>query len=115
MTRTVPPVTPDIARPLQRLRPAASDLGRAPTVTRPGWVAQLPRTRQESLKVPPPAATRSRDAANFMLPSGTLGHCYIVLFLAIYHLGYIAPAKLLYSKGAISILCYIATWYIAIL
>ena len=43
--------------------------------------------------------------------SGTLGHCYtsIALFLAIYHLGYIAPAKLLYSKGAISILCYIAT------
>ena len=32
-------------------------------------------------------------------PSGTLGHCYIALFLAIYHLGYIAPAKLLYSKG----------------
>ena len=49
--------------------------------------------------------------------SGTLGHCYIAFFLAIYHLGYIAPAKLLYSKGAISILCYtsIATCYIAIL
>ena len=26
------------------------------------------------------------------VPSGTLGHCYIALFLAIYHLGYIAPA-----------------------
>ena len=49
------------------------------------------------------------------IPSGTLGHCYIALFLAIYHLGYVAPAKLLYSKGAISILCYIATCYIAIL
>ena len=43
------------------------------------------------------------------VPSGTLGHCYIALFLAIYHLGYIAPAKLLYSKGAIFIFCYIAT------
>ena len=30
-------------------------------------------------------------------------------------LGYIAPAKLLYSKGAISIFGYIATCYIAIL
>ena len=40
--------------------------------------------------------------------SGTLGHCYIALFLAIYQLGYIAPAKLLYSKGAISLFCYIA-------
>ena len=48
-------------------------------------------------------------------PSGNLGHCYIALFLAIYHLGYIPPAKLLYSKGAISILFYIATCYIAIL
>ena len=48
-------------------------------------------------------------------PSGTLGYCYIALFLAIYHLVYIAPAKLLYRKGAISILCFIATCYIAIL
>ena len=47
--------------------------------------------------------------------SGTLGHCYIALFLAVYHLGYIAPANPLYSKGAISILCYIATCYVAIL
>ena len=48
-------------------------------------------------------------------PLAGLGHCYIALFLALYHLGYIAPAKLLYSKGAISILCYIAICYIAIL
>ena len=48
-------------------------------------------------------------------PSGTLGHCYIALFFAVYHLGYIAPAKLPYSKGAISIFCYIATFYIAIM
>ena len=41
--------------------------------------------------------------------SGTLGHCYLALFLAIYHLGYIAPEKMLYSRSAISIFCYIAT------
>ena len=41
--------------------------------------------------------------------------CYVALFLAIYHLGYIAPAKLLYSKGAISIFSYIATCYTAVL
>ena len=49
------------------------------------------------------------EASLCLTASGTLGHCYIALFLDIYHLGYIAPAKLLYSKGAISILCYIAT------
>ena len=48
------------------------------------------------LGVGPPPVTVTDSAS-----SGTLGHCYIALFLAIYHLGYIAPAKLLYSKGAI--------------
>ena len=41
-------------------------------------------------------------------PSGTLGHCYIALFLAIYHLGYIAhwQAKMIYSYLLYSTLCY---------
>ena len=37
------------------------------------------------------------------------------LYSTFFNLGYIAPAKLLYSTGAISIFCYIATCYIAIL
>ena len=50
-----------------------------------------------------------------MISIWNLGSLLYSTFLATYHLGYIAPAKLLYSKGAISILCYIATCYISIL
>ena len=69
---------------------------------RPGRMFKSPSTEpslSESRRPGPPAGGPT---------SGTfrLGHCCIALFLAICHLGYIAPAKLLYSKGAISIFCY---------
>ena len=82
--------------------------GAATAVPRPGAAAA--RAQRRVL-----VTSRATQAEHDVSTSGTLGHCYIALFLAIYHLGYIAPAKLLYSKSAISILCYIATCYIAIL
>ena len=47
-----------------------------------------------STEFPAPAGYRPTRSH---LDSGTLGHCYIALFLAIYHLGYVAPANLLHT------------------
>ena len=75
-----------------------------------------PRRTNSALAAVQARAAAARTAAAGPRPAyGTLGHHFIALSLAIYSLGYIAPAKLLYSKGAITIFCYIATRYIAIL
>ena len=87
------------------------------TVNQSGWQGRRERRpgRRRQQRPGTDSHTLQGRSGRLSWTSGTLGHCYITLFLAIYHLGYIAPAKLLYSKGAISILCYIATCYLAIL